>query len=76
MSETVTGKLILEPHIEDGDGFYDELLAAHGGLDDAASHALDARLVLLLCNHVGDRGVIREALHIAREAVEADAGRS
>lgn len=76
MSETVTGELILEPHIDDGDGFYDELLAAHEGLDDAASRALDARLVLLLCNHVGDRGVIREALRIARDVVETDARRS
>ena len=55
-------RLILEPNIDDGDGFYDELLAAHDGLDEAASHALNARLVLILCNHVGDRRVIREAL--------------
>ena len=58
--------LILEPNIEDGDGFYDELLHAHDGLDRAASDALNARLVLLLCNHVGDGRVIGEALRVAR----------
>ena len=63
-----TPGLILEPNIADGDGFYDELLAAHEGLDAAASHALNARLVLVLCNHVGDRNLIREALAAARRA--------
>ena len=60
--------LILEPNLDDGDGFYDELLAAHEGLDKAASDALNARLILVLCNHVGDRHVLREALRVARDA--------
>ncbi|MGR3466952.1 MAG: DUF2783 domain-containing protein [Shimia sp.] len=55
-------------NIADPDGFYDELLAAHEGLSDEESVALNARLVLLLANHVGDRGVLQEALRIAREA--------
>ena len=58
--------LTLSPNVEDGDGFYDELLQAHEGLDATASEALNARLVLVLCNHVGDRTVIREALRAAR----------
>ena len=62
------GGLILAPNLDDGDGFYDELLAAHEGLDKAASDALNARLILVLCNHVGDRIVIREALRVARDA--------
>ena len=62
------GRLILAPNLDDGDGFYDELLAAHEGLDKAASDALNARLILVLCNHVGDRDVIREALRVARDA--------
>jgi len=69
--------LTLEPNIDDGDGFYDELLKAHEGLDEAASHALNARLVLVLCNHVGDRRILREALAVARAAAtDATARRS
>ena len=58
--------LVTAPNIPDPDGFYDELLAAHAGLTDAESHALDARLVLVLANHVGDRGILRAALAAAR----------
>ena len=71
-------ELVLEPHIHDpaaaspyanvaADAFYAELLAAHEGLDAAGSALLDARLVLLLANHVGDLGVLRQALRLARE---------
>lgn len=60
-----TGALILTPNIDDGDGFYDELLQAHEGRDESDSHALNARLVLVLCNHIGDRQIIREALAVA-----------
>ncbi len=61
-------KLIREPNLPDQDGFYAELLVAHRGLSEAESHALDARLVLILANHVGDREALREALALAREA--------
>ena len=54
-----------EPNIPDADGFYDELLHAHEGLGKHQSDALNARLILLLCNHIGDRTVIREALAMA-----------
>ncbi|MBC6442848.1 MAG: DUF2783 domain-containing protein [Rhodobacteraceae bacterium] len=56
------------PNIADADGFYQELLSAHENLSEAESHALNARLVLVLCNHVGDRKVIREALELAKRA--------
>ena len=49
-----------------GDAFYELLLAAHEGLSDAQSRALNARLVLLLSNHVGDIAVLKEALAAAR----------
>lgn len=58
-------KLILTPNIPDPDGFYAELLALHEGQDKAESDALNARLVLILANHVGDRGVLRDALATA-----------
>jgi hypothetical protein len=55
----------LSPNIPDQDGFYDELLRAHEGLSKAQSDALNARLILVLCNHIGDREVIRAALKAA-----------
>lgn len=63
--------LILEPNILDPDGFYDELLKSHAGLDTAASDALNARLILILANHIGDRDVLRAALELARSQREA-----
>ena len=59
--------LTLTPNIPDPDGFYAELLDAHEGLSEAESHALNARLVLVLCNHVGDRAILTEALAAARQ---------
>lgn len=60
--------LITESNVGDHDGWYAELLAAHEGLSEAESHALNARLVLVLANHVGDREALREALELARRA--------
>jgi hypothetical protein len=48
------------------DAFYEQLVAAHHGLSDADSGALNARLVLLLANHVGDANVVTEAIAAAR----------
>jgi hypothetical protein len=59
-------KLIETPNLEDHDGFYAELLAAHRGLRDSESHALNAQLVLILANHIGDRQVLTEALALAK----------
>lgn len=49
-----------------GDDFYEALIAAHRGLDDTQSQLMNARLVLLLANHIGDLRVLREALALAR----------
>lgn len=64
--------LITRPNIPDADGFYAELLAAHDGLDKTASDALNARLILTLANHIGDRAVLREALMLAKTAGASD----
>ncbi|WP_299297294.1 DUF2783 domain-containing protein [uncultured Tateyamaria sp.] len=61
--------LNLDPNIPDPDGFYDELLAAHQGLSKEGSDALNARLILVLANHVGDRDVLRAALAAAQRQV-------
>ena len=60
--------LITTPHLDAPDDFYEALIEAHAGLDSAASHALNARLVLLLANHIGSLAVLREALAAARAA--------
>lgn len=57
--------LILTPNIDGADEFYAELLAAHDGLDKSASDALNARLVLVLANHIGDRAILSQALTAA-----------
>jgi hypothetical protein len=61
-------QLNLDPNIPDPDGFYDELLDAHQGLTKEASDALNARLILVLANHIGDRDVLRAALAAAKRS--------
>lgn len=58
--------LNLDPNIADPDGFYDELLAMHTGYDKAQSDAANARLILILANHIGDRDILREAINVAK----------
>lgn len=52
-----------------GDDFYEALIDTHRDLSDEQSAMVNAKLVLLLANHVGDIGVLREAMHIARNDV-------
>ncbi|MEY3669572.1 MAG: hypothetical protein RL258_967 [Pseudomonadota bacterium] len=72
--------LITESHFSDpqktyfygysaGDDFYEALIAAHTNLSEAESHALNARLVLILANHIGSLPVLKQALQAA--AVQA-----
>jgi hypothetical protein len=55
-----------DPHLESPDDFYEALIDAHRGLDTAQSHELNAKLVLLLANHIGTLEVLRDALAAAR----------
>ena len=48
-----------------GDDFYEMLIQGHSGLSDAQSELMNARLVLLLANHIGDLNVLREAIAAA-----------
>ena len=50
-----------------GDDFYEALIETHVGLTDEQSQKVNARLVLLLANHIGDLRVLREALAAARK---------
>jgi Protein of unknown function (DUF2783) len=59
--------LVTKPNMADADGFYAKLLATHRGRTEAQSHALNARLVLILANHVGDAATLDAALALARD---------
>lgn len=59
-----------EPNIPQPDDFYQALIDAHIGLTDEQSAALNARLVLLLANQVGDLQTLREAIAAARASLE------
>ncbi|MEY4294400.1 MAG: hypothetical protein RLY82_88 [Pseudomonadota bacterium] len=62
--------LITQNNFESADDFYEALLNAHQGLSTEQSHAMNARLVLLLANHIGSNDVLNEALKQARAAME------
>jgi hypothetical protein len=60
----------LEPRLQDPDAVYAALVGAHEGLDEAASRRLDAALILLLANHIGEDRVVLDAIRIARNTGE------
>lgn len=49
-----------------GDDFYEALIDMHRDLSDEQSERVNARLILILSNHIGDIGVLREAMRLAR----------
>ena len=67
MSALVTDDQIAAP-----DDLYQALVDAHEGLADAESRQLNARLILLLANHVGVLAVLQEAAALARASVLRD----
>jgi hypothetical protein len=62
-----------DANMADPDGFYEAWVAAHEGLSDEESNDLDARLVLLLANQVGDTQVLLACIAEAREQGRRDA---
>jgi hypothetical protein len=60
------GKLITKPNLDRPDDFYAELLALHEGKSKDESDAINARLILILANHIGQRDVISEAFEAAK----------
>lgn len=53
-------------NFEDADQFYEQLLDAHSGLAEQQSQLLNARLILLLANQIGDAQVLAECIAAAR----------
>jgi hypothetical protein len=58
------------PRLADPDALFALLVAAHQGLDAEASRRLDARLVLLLANHIGDMDTLRQAIALAKDSAQ------
>ena len=55
---------------EPGDAFYEALMNAHQGLSEDQSHLLNARLILVLANHIGDLDVLKKAVQLARDHLD------
>jgi Protein of unknown function (DUF2783) len=66
--------LITEPNLEAPDPFYEALIDTHRELDEPQSHALNARLILLLANHIGRQDVLLAALQAARASGRSQGG--
>ncbi len=64
--------LNIEPNIASPDDFYEALIEAHRDLTLDQSQLANAKLILLLSNHIGDLDVLREAMERAREGVATD----
>lgn len=56
----------LKPNIEDPDGFYEMLTDAQRDLSDDDANDMNARLVLILANHVGNFADLKEAIELAK----------
>jgi len=59
--------LTTDPNLAAPDDFYAALIAMHRGLSEEESARCNARLILLLANHVGDAEVLAQAMAAARE---------
>ncbi len=57
------------PNLEASDDFYEALIDAHRDLEAPQSHELNAKLILLLANHIGTQQVLKQALDAARRNV-------
>ncbi|WP_119166004.1 DUF2783 domain-containing protein [Algihabitans albus] len=66
-------RLKTDPRIPDPDALYEAIIEAHRDLDDGEAQKLDAKVILLLANHIGDAEVVRDALAIARKSSSGDA---
>jgi len=63
------GTLVTTPNLAAPDDFYEALIDMHRDLTDAQSAVVNAKLILLLANHIGDLAVLRAAIAAAREDV-------
>ncbi len=66
----MTDTLIKHPNTAAPDDLYDQLIELHRGLSPEESQAVNARLILLLANHIGDPEVLSEAIELAKRSSE------
>ncbi|MTI42546.1 uncharacterized protein DUF2783 [Roseibium hamelinense] len=59
-------KVNTTPNIESPDAFYSDLISAHDGLSREESEALNARLILLMANQIGDGALLRELIELSK----------
>jgi hypothetical protein len=64
--DIVMAKLITESRFSNPDAAYVTLVEARRGLSDDAAAELDAKLVLILANHIGDLDVVKQAVALAK----------
>jgi hypothetical protein len=69
-----SGLVNLQPNIADADRFYEELLEAHEGLTVEQSFELNARLLMLLANQVGNGDVLSRCIDLARDSGRTTSG--
>lgn len=65
--------LVTRQNLSAPDDFYEAVLQMHRGLTDAQSALVNAKLILLLANHIGDAAVLGEAMAAARHDVVGSA---
>jgi hypothetical protein len=70
---TLPNTLNTQPNISAPDDFYQELVDLHRDLASQQSALVNAKLILLLANHVGDLAILREAMRAARQDIEPEA---
>jgi len=66
----LAARLQKEPNVKDPDGFYAKLIELHEGLSQEQSNKINAKLILMLANHIGDEEVLNEALEYVRESLK------
>ena len=62
----MTTQIKVDLHFQDADAFYERLLDAHQGLSPAQSALLNARLILVMANQLGDTALLQSCLNAAR----------
>jgi len=65
-------RLRVDMNLAAPDDFYAALIELHRGLTEEQSELVNAKLILLLANHVGDMAAVREAMQCAREGIESN----
>jgi len=62
------------PNLQDADTFYECLLDAHSGLSGEASELLNARLILIMANQIGDAALLQACIAMASQSDQASVG--